>query len=137
MERWRYLTVLTSSVLITVLLEALRRGVHRHPRQLALSVAPVAGDTVCWSFTIPLGGLMSRDPGLYRCEWCSVRDFDPTHQLVGRVRAAGFDPVSTFPGSHPRHRARHPTPVGRNRRKATRPSLLSRWATRESAFHHA
>jgi ubiquinone/menaquinone biosynthesis C-methylase UbiE len=55
---------------------------------------------VCWGIIIPSGWWHTRDSGLYRYLWRSVRAFDGAAQFEQRLLAAGFADVhsETMPG---------------------------------------
>lgn len=55
---------------------------------------------VCWTVIIPSGAVVTRDAGLYRYLWDSVRKFDGARAFEARLQRAGFaDPrTHTMPG---------------------------------------
>lgn len=55
---------------------------------------------VCWTVIIPAGALVTRDPGLYRYLWDSVRGFDGARAFEARMGRAGFTDLrtQTMPG---------------------------------------
>lgn len=57
--------------------------------------ATIVFTAVCWGVVVPLSVLVRGNPGLYRYLWRSVVSFDSTARLEERLRAAGFDDVTT------------------------------------------
>jgi ubiquinone/menaquinone biosynthesis C-methylase UbiE len=50
---------------------------------------------VCWTVIIPAGALVTRDSGLYRYLWDSVRTFDGAREFERRMGRAGFSDLCT------------------------------------------
>jgi ubiquinone/menaquinone biosynthesis C-methylase UbiE len=50
---------------------------------------------VCWTVIIPAGALVTRDSGLYRYLWDSVRKFDGAREFERRMGRAGFTDLRT------------------------------------------
>lgn len=50
---------------------------------------------VCWTVIIPAGALVTRDSGLYRYLWDSVRRFDGAREFERRMGRAGFTDLRT------------------------------------------
>jgi ubiquinone/menaquinone biosynthesis C-methylase UbiE len=50
---------------------------------------------VCWTVIIPAGALVTRDSGLYRYLWDSVRKFDGAREFERRMGRAGFSDLRT------------------------------------------
>jgi ubiquinone/menaquinone biosynthesis C-methylase UbiE len=50
---------------------------------------------VCWTVIIPAGALVTRDAGLYRYLWDSVRKFDGAREFERRMGRAGFTDLRT------------------------------------------
>lgn len=50
---------------------------------------------VCWTVIIPAGAVVTRDPGLYRYLWDSVRKFDGAREFERRMGRAGFTDLRT------------------------------------------
>jgi ubiquinone/menaquinone biosynthesis C-methylase UbiE len=57
--------------------------------------ARVVWTAVCWSVIIPAGAVVTRDSGLYRYLWDSVRKFDGAAAFERRMGRAGFTDLRT------------------------------------------
>jgi ubiquinone/menaquinone biosynthesis C-methylase UbiE len=57
--------------------------------------ARVVWTGVCWTVIIPSGAVVTRDAGLYRYLWDSVRKFDGARAFEDRMRRAGFTDLRT------------------------------------------
>ena len=57
--------------------------------------ARVVWTGVCWAVIIPMGAAVTRDAGLYRYLWDSVRKFDGALEFERRMARAGFTDLRT------------------------------------------
>jgi ubiquinone/menaquinone biosynthesis C-methylase UbiE len=57
--------------------------------------ARLAWTGVCWTVIIPAGAAVTRDAGLYRYLWDSVRRFDGAREFERRMERAGFTDLRT------------------------------------------